>query len=191
MKRIPKLLCAGAAAAVLAGTAALADNIHHMTVRMPDGGQAHIDYVGDKAPAVRFLTPDMVRARLPVQVWSPFGDMERISAAMDAMSADLDRRMTMALRQARELTAAPMPGLNSAGLKALPPGTRSWSVTTISNGKDVCTRSVRVTSTGKDARPQVVSNTSGDCNAVPLASAPGATAIKTDTPRPANPRRTI
>lgn len=191
MKRISQLLCAGAAVAALAATAALADSIHHMTVALPDGGQARIDYVGDRAPTVRFLTPEMVRDRMPVQAWSPFADMERISAMMDAMSADMDRQMAAALYQVHQMRRAALPGLNSADLQSLPAGTQSWSVTTISNGKDVCTRSVRVVSTGADARPQVVSNTAGDCNAVPLTGNPAATAIKDVAPHPANPRRTI
>lgn len=191
MKRIPQLLCAGAAVAVLVATAALADNIHHMTVATPDGGQARIDYVGDRAPTVRFLTPEMVRDRMPVPVWSPFAEMEHISAMMDAMSADMDRQMAATLYQARQMTAMPAPGPNSADLRSLPTGTQSWSVTTISNGKDVCTHAVRIVSTGQNAKPQVVSNTSGDCNAVPLTGTPGATAIKAVVPRPAEPRRII
>lgn len=189
MKRISKFALAGAAVAVLAGTAALADNLHHMTVAAPDGDQVRIDYSGDTAPAVRFLTPQMIRDQVPV--WSPFARMEHISAAMDAISAQMDRQMAAALVQARQMMAQPVPGLNSAALQSLPAGTQSWSVTTISNGKNVCTRSVRVVSGGGDARPQVISNSSGDCNAVPLQERPEANAVKAELPRDTAPRRAI
>lgn len=189
MKRIPKFFLAGAAVAVLAGTAALADNLHHMTVTAPDGGRVQVDYVGDTAPTVRFLTPQMIRGQTPV--WSPFAEMERISAAMDAISAQMDRQMAISLYQARQMTAQPAPGLNSAEIQSLPAGTQSWSVTTISNGKNVCTHSVRVVSRGNDAKSQVISNSSGDCNALPLNAAPATKAVKAELPQPTAPRLDI
>jgi hypothetical protein len=189
MKRIPKLVLAGAAVAALAGTAAVADSLHHMTLTAPDGGRIRVDYAGATAPTVHFLTPQMVRERLPV--WSPFAEMEHISAAMDAMSANMDRQMAADLYQARQMMAVPAPGLNSATLRSLPAGTQSWSVTTISNGKDVCTHSTRVVSHGNDARPQVISSSSGDCNAMPLQAAPGTQAVKAQMPHVPAPRRNI
>lgn len=189
MKRIPKFLLAGAAVAALAGTAALADSLHHMTVTAPDGGQVSIAYAGATAPTVHFLTPRMVREQLPV--WSPFAEMEHVSAAMDAMTANMDRQMAADLYRVRQMTAMPAPGLNSATLASLPAGAQSWSVTTISNGKDVCTRSTRVISHGNDARPQVISSSSGDCNAVPLQSTPGAHVVRAEMPRNTAARRNI
>jgi hypothetical protein len=189
MKRTPKFFLAGAAMAVLAGTAALADNLHHMTLTAPGGGRVQIAYAGDTAPTVRFLTPQMIRDRAPV--WSPFAEMERISAIMDAMDARMDRQIAAGMYQARQMMARPAPGLNSAELQSLPAGTQSWSVTTISNGNNVCTRSVRVVSRGDGVKPQVISNSSGGCNATPLQAAPDTRAVKAELPHTSMPRHNI
>lgn len=192
MKPMPKLLAAGAAILALAGTAALAETTHHLTIALPGGGQERIEYTGDVAPTVRFLAPEMVRSQSAfgsAGLWSPFADLERMSFDMDRMAAEMDRQMDAALRQARQLAAMPgAPELDSATLKSLPAGTQSYSVTTISTGKGFCTRSVRI-SAGEGAKPQVVSQTSGDCG--PAAGNAQSKAISAPLPADTAPRRHI
>ncbi len=191
MKPNWKLLTAGAAVVAVAGTAALAGTVHHLTVALPGGGTETIAYSGDIAPKVTFLTPQMVRDREGVAVWSPFAQMDRVSAMMDAMASDMDRQMQVSLLRAQQMQRL-APGMTDAALPALPAGTQSYSVTTISTGQGVCTRSVRVTSAGEGAKPQMVSQSSG-CgdDAAPAADAAKTTAIKTLLRDPATPRQHI
>ena len=183
-----KWLAAGAAVIAVAGTAALAGTFHQMTVKLPGGGTETITYSGDVAPKVTFLTPQMVRDREEMRVWSPFAEMARVSAMMDAMAADMDRQMQVSLQQMQRLA----PGLTNADLRALPRGTESYSVTTISTGNGVCTREVRITSQGEGMKPQMVSNSSG-CgdDAAPSADAPKTTAIKALLDANPGPRKHI
>jgi hypothetical protein len=47
------VLIAGIAAVALAGSATwAADNVHEMTVQLPDGGVEHITYTGNVAPKI-------------------------------------------------------------------------------------------------------------------------------------------
>jgi hypothetical protein len=191
----PKLkwLAAGAAVVAVAGTAALAGTLHHLTVNLPGGGTETIEYSGDVAPKVTFLTPEMVRAREEQRVWSPFAQMDRVSALMDAMAADMDRQMQVSMLRARQMQQQMLtPGMTNADLQALPAGTQSYSVTTISTANGVCTRSVRVTGAGQGMKPQMVSQSSG-CgdDAVPSADAPKSTAIKALIDANPGPRRRI
>lgn len=178
----PKLkwLAAGAAVVAVAGTAALAGTLHHLTINLPNGGTETIEYSGDVAPKVSFLTPEMVRDRESLPVFSPFAQMQAVSAMMDAMATDMDRQMQVSMLRARQMQQQMLaPGMTNAGLQALPPGTQSYSVTTISNGQGVCTREVRITSAGAGLKPQMVSNSSGCGDSVaPAVEAPKSTAIK-------------
>ena len=186
-----KWLAGGAAVLAVAATAALAGTMHHITVNLPGGGTEQIEYSGDIAPKVTFLTPRMVRDRESVGIWSPFAEMERVSAVMDQMAADMDRQMQVSLQRAQAMQRL-APGMTDATLQSLPAGTQSYSVTTISTGKGVCTRSVRVTSTGEGMKPQMVSQSSGcDDEAAPAADAPQLNSIKTMLHDPATPRHRI
>jgi hypothetical protein len=108
--------------------------------------------------------PDMTPAAWPGSVFfdsgSPFAEMERISAAMD-------RRMNQMLRNAEAMMALPdMNGVNDISLQNAPPGTSSYSVVSTISGSHVCTRSVRITSPADGGKPQMVSQSSGDCAGV-------------------------
>lgn len=186
-----KYLAAGAAVVAVCATAALAGTLHHMTVSLPGGGSENITYSGDVAPRVIFLTPQMVRDRQDVRVWSPFVEMDRVSAVMDAMAADMDRQMQVSMQQARQMQRL-APGMTNADLQALPAGTQSYSVTTISTGSGVCTRSVQVTSSGAGMKPQMVSHSSG-CgdDAAPSADAPRLNSINAMLHDPAVPHHHI
>ncbi len=188
-----KYLAAGAAVIAICATAALAGTMHHITVSLPGGGTETIAYSGDVAPTVTFLTPQMVRDREAVGVWSPFADLQRASAMMDAMAADMDRQMQVNMLRAHQMQRQMLaPGMTNADLQALPAGTESYSVTTISTGHGICTREVRITSNGAGMKPQMVSNSSG-CgdDAAPAADAPKPTAIKALIDANPGPRKRI
>lgn len=191
----PKLkwLAAGAVALAVAGTAALAGTMHQITVTLPDGGTETIAYAGDIAPKVTFLTPQMVRDREAERVFSPFAGFAAASAMMDAMAADMDRRMAVQMLRARQMQQQMLaPGMTDAALGSLPPGTQSYSVTTISTGSGVCTRVVRVTGAGAGMKPQMVSQSSGCGDAgAPAPQAPKTTPIGAMLHDPATPRQHI
>jgi hypothetical protein len=82
----------------------------------------------------------------------------------DRIAAQMDQQMTAMLRQAELLTrSAQSQTLNQAVLKDLPAGTTSFSYISTSTGNGVCTQVTRITRGADDAKPQVVSQTSGDC----------------------------
>jgi len=165
MNKKSGMAVAGAAVLALAGTAALGATTHHMTIALPDGGTARIDYSGDVAPRVHFQPPQMITDNDNVAFWTPgFGS---VGWQMDSMAAAMDRQMAAMLQQARVM-ASRTPQLNSATLRDLPAGSESWSVTTVSTGKGSCTRSVHVTGGGERMKPQVVSETSGNCDGAAL-----------------------
>ena len=85
MRLMSKVLLGGLATAALAGTAVAADHaVHVMNVAMPDGSVAHVRYIGDTPPQVRFV-PIAVRA-VPVAMIDPgFAAMDRMMAAMERM----------------------------------------------------------------------------------------------------------
>lgn len=185
----PKLkwLMAGAVVASLAGTAAFAGTLHRMTVNLPQGGTATIAYSGDVAPKITFSQVPLSQDSADFRIWAPFAEMERVSAMMNAIAADMDGRLEASMRQMRRLT----PGMTEAGLMALPPGTESYSVTTISSGQGVCTREVRITSGGEGMKPQMISRSSGCDEASPAGDAPKATAIKAEPQGAAAQRQRI
>lgn len=161
MRKIAKLLVAGAAALTLGGVAfAAADNHHVLNVALPDGSVAQIHYAGNVAPRVR-IAP--VADIMPVAVFAdPFAMMDRISYAMD-------RQMDAMLRQASLMAhAAPANGpLSEAALKSLPPGTVSYSFTSYSNGNGAtCSQSVQVTALDSNQPPKVERQSQGDCSPV-------------------------
>jgi hypothetical protein len=180
----PKLkwLAAGAALAGIAATAALADTMHHMTVSLPYGGIETIEYSGNVAPTVAFSTPRLMQESEDGWTWAPFAEMQRVSAMMDAMAADMDRQMQVSLQRVQQLA----PGMTIAELNGLPPGTESYSVTTISTGRGVCTREVRITSNGEGIKPRMISQSYGCGEGTgPAENAPQT--IATNTIPPATP----
>src|SRR5206468_3725764 len=91
--------------------------------------------------------------------------IEQINRESAAMIAD-------AQRMARQAPAAPgtMPYVASFG--SAPAGATSTSVVSVSNGGKTCTRTTEVYSQGAGKPPKVVSNASGDCEAVQLPPSP-------------------
>lgn len=171
--KLPVIL-AGAAAMMLAAAATPAtagsDDTHILTVRLPNGMTEQIQYTGDVAPRIMLdpvpvpvpvPVPAMVAAMVPVfdptPAWAtPFAALARISALLDRQEAAMLQH------------AAQGPGMAAA----LPPGFTGFSmVTTLTNGGS-CQRRMQVTYFGSDARPQTVSESSGNCDAQPSAPVP-------------------
>ena len=163
MHSLKPLLIAGAAIAgfaVLAPAVARELNSHQMTVPVPGGGVATIEYSGDVAPKVRFLPIAGSRLADPF-AWSAALDMPSF-AALDRMAASMDRQMDLMLHRAEMLSRMPQDdSLRSAVMQGLPPGTTSFSMIETSTGNGVCTQVTRITQVAQDAKPHVVSQTSG------------------------------
>jgi len=169
MRILPSLLLAGVAVAGLglaAPTLARELDLHRLTVHLPGGGVETIEYTGKAVP--RMIVHPMMVQRI-ADPWAgdffwpagfdmpSFADFDRIAARMDAQMAAM-------MRQAELLTRLPQGQvLNQAVLKDLPPGTTSFSYVSTSTGNGVCTQVTRITRGADDAKPQVVSQTSGDC----------------------------
>jgi hypothetical protein len=163
---------------------AAANDSRIMTVDLPDGSQARIEYKGDVAPKI---TVEPATRLVPVRWADPA--ISAPFALFDRIAADMDQQMDAMFRQARMLesaSAADAP-LDRAALGALPAGTVSYRFVSTSTGNGVCSRSVQVTSLGADQQPKVVSSSSGDCGAPAHAPVPAVAAPA----RPAMPANTI
>ncbi len=151
------------AGAAIAGLAILAPavarelNTHQLTIALPGGGMETITYSGNVAPKVAFRPI----AEADPLAWAADFGMPSF-AAMDRIAAEMDRQMNVMLHQAEMLSRLPQGDtLNTAVLHGLPAGTTSYSVVETSTGNGVCTRVTRITQGAQDAKPQVVSETSG------------------------------
>ena len=152
-------ILAGLTTVALSGAAVAASrDTHLLTVPLPDGAIAKIEYHGSIAP------------KMTVVPGSPFsaafvGPLGPQFAALDRMAAEMQRRAD-ALRQRMDVLAK-QPGATAtlANYGSMPAGSSSYSMVTTSNGDTSCTRTVQVTSQGAGKPPKVVSNSSGDCPA--------------------------
>lgn len=169
MRNLRTALGAGVAAVAAIGFCGLAlaqgPQVHTMTVTLPGGGVEQIQYTGSTPPHVTVSdAPAPIFAAMPsfFGSGSPFAEMERISAAMDRQ-ADRMFREAAALQ-----SGAAQPNLVVVGDE--PAGSREYSFVSETNGSNVCSRSMVITSNGAGAAPHVVTHTSGNCSA---ASAPG------------------
>jgi hypothetical protein len=177
MRILSSLILAGAAVtglAVLAPTLARELESHTVTVQLPGGGMETIAYSGKVAPKVSFRA-------IPVESLpaSSFADPFAVSwnvfpsfAALDRISAAMDRQMDAMMHQAQMLSAGGQP-LSNAVLKGMPQGSSFSMVSqTFSNG--ACVQTTRITQAPGQAKPQVVSQTSGNCGADSHSAAPAA-----------------
>ena len=173
MHSLKPLLIAGAAIAglaVLAPAVARELNTHHMTVPVPGGGVAIIEYSGNVAPKISFRPIAGPQLADPF-AWSAAFDLPSF-AALDRMAADMDQQMNVMMHRAEMLSRLPQDdGLRSAVMHDLPPGT-SFSMVSETTSNGVCTHVTRITQGAGDAKPQVVSNTSGNCGERPSAALP-------------------
>jgi hypothetical protein len=154
--RYPALALAGFVALALAGSSALAKDptTRTMTVQLPHGGTATIEYAGDVAPKVTFSDGPFA--------WPAF-DLSRPFAEFDRIEAEMHRRMEAIMRQAHEL--AGKDDLGEAAIQSVPAGTESYSFVSTVTRDGACSHMVQVTKTTKDTKPNVVKRSFGDCGA--------------------------
>lgn len=172
MRIVRTAIIAGVAAAALAGTALAADEEGKtMLVALPDGTVQHIRYEGDAAPRVL-----LVPARTPATMFeaafgpmSPFAEMERISAAIDAQAAAMMRQAAMTQAQ---LPAADGKGITLTNSAGQPVGVMHYSYVSSTTSADGCTHTVRISSDGADQQPRMIRTSAGDCSAAQAAPAP-------------------
>jgi hypothetical protein len=160
------MLAGGAAvlAAVSLSPAMAADGrVHVLTVQLPGGGVEQIQYTGDVAPRIV-----LVPVAAPTMAPDPFAAMQQISLMMRQQEAAM-------LLQVQALAATP-----DAAPPGLPPGASGYSFVSTMSGSGVCMHSVRITYSGGNTAPHVVSNTSGNCGSGHGAQAP--TEVNTPTP---------
>lgn len=169
MRQFPIFLVAGALA--LGGTAAYAaGNVHHMTLRMPDGGVAQIEYTGDVAPKISIapMTQADFDAFAPPAAFMPATDFASIQADMNRqMSAMVHEIDAMNADMARAFANAPI----EAGLNGVPRG--NGNVTTLisaANGGNFCERSMEVSIV--NGKKNVVRHQSGNCGGTTAEHAP-------------------
>lgn len=167
---------AGIAAFAVAGMA-LAGNLRTrvMTVNLPDGLIARVEYQGEVAPKVTLepRSPDLAAEWLH-PAWVP-------AAMLDRISADMDRQFDAMFRGMRLLDVIPADDAaltNWTSTQALPAGATRYTYVATTNGKGFCARTFEITSDGPNQKPKVISSTSGDC---------GASTGPTATGRPAAP----
>jgi hypothetical protein len=161
------LASAGLIAVGVAG-AVMAENIHVLNIRLPDGTQEQIRYLGDTAPKVSFAEAPRVAV-----AFSPFADPffgpDSPFAAMDRISAQMDREAAQMMRQASTLPAG-AGGMTVVDFGKLPPGVSGYSVVQTFSGGQVCTRSTQYTSNGDGRPPKILTSTSKGCDAAALAA---------------------
>lgn len=186
MRLVRTTLIAAAATAALAGAAIAAKDDHKlMLVALPDGSVQHIRYQGDVAPQVV-----IVREAAPISLFeaafgpaSPFAEIERISAAMNAR-ADAMMRQAVAMQ-------APAPtgkGVVMTDAQGQPVGVMRYSYVSSTTSADGCTRTISYSSDGATAgQPKVINTSSGNCaTAGPSPAIAPATVAK---PLPVSPTR--
>jgi hypothetical protein len=154
---------AGAAALAIAGTAFAAtpkanSNTHIMTVPLPDGSVARVEYAGAIAPKVT------VEPRpLGEFGWAPMAVPS--FAGFDRMIEQMNRESEAMMRQA-QLIAHQAPGDATryiASYGNMPAGATSTTVVSYSNGGRTCTRTTETVSEGAGKAPKVTSSVTGDC----------------------------
>lgn len=159
MRTVPVL--AGIAALALAGfsAAALAENVHSMTVNLPGGGTERIIYTGEHAPkVVIYRGTQNPFAPAYVGWYSPFATLERISAEMK-------HQMDAMMRQTATMPLLAGPNrLMQAEMRHMPQGASSYSFVSTMSGSHVCTHVTRIMMDGNGTR-HVEQHTSGDCSA--------------------------
>lgn len=167
-------ILASAAALLFAGTAAAAaDGSNTVEVALPDGSIAHVEYAGNIAPRI-VVEPVAPFVRI---AYDPFPTLERIAQEMRARHQAMFRQIT-ALRQAVAQSGTVAPGgVTLVGNLPASSHVSYFSSTTDANG---CTRTVRYSSDGSGAEPQVTRASSGACDAV---SAGEAAVTPKQTPR--------
>ena len=154
MRKALAVVLAGVGAVTLTSAAIAASrDSHTMTVPLPDGSTATINYVGNIAPKVT-VTPAPIS-----QVFAPFG-------LFDRSAFEMQRQIDAMMRGINAVASQPVagvPGMNVAAYGNAPAGSSSVTIVSTSNGTKTCTRRTEVTAQGAGKAPKVVSSVSGDC----------------------------
>jgi hypothetical protein len=104
MRNVRTAVLAGAAAILVAGTAvAASQNTRMLTVGLPDGSIARVEYVGDVAPKV-IVEP--FKELTPIRPSNPF-DAAPI-AMLEHVSTAIDEQVEAMMRQVQALDARPL-----------------------------------------------------------------------------------
>lgn len=164
MRISTSLIIAGAAVIGLAGlapTIARELDTHTVTVRVPGGGVETITYTGKVAPQISF---QQVPVSGPVDgsfvAFAPFPSV----VAFDRISAEMDRQMDAMMRQAQMMAAMSQQSpLYHATLNGVPQGAATFSMVSETSSNGACIHVTRITQGAGDAKPQMVSQTSGNC----------------------------
>jgi len=205
MRKVRTAMIAAVGTLALAGAAlAASDKPRMMLVALPDGSVQHIQYQGDEAPQIVLLrdpTPGIIATAFGAD--SPFADIERISAAMEANAEAMMRQA--ATMQAQMPAIADGKGIVMTNAAGQPVGVMHYSYVSSTTGADGCTQTVQISSDGGAGnQPKVIRTSAGSCgsatspsrpatptaNAVPQA-APTITPVSMPRPLPAfTPSRT-
>lgn len=152
MRKALSIAAAGLSAVTLAGAAfAAARNTHMLSVPLPDGSVAQVEYVGSVPPRVT-VSP-------AVPAFTPFGMLDR-------SAFDIERQMDAMMQQISSMARVPAvggTGLDVAAYGNAPAGSSSVTIVTTSSGGKTCTRRTEVNSQGPGKPPKVASSLTGDC----------------------------
>jgi hypothetical protein len=159
------ILAVGVVAPAMAGDG----RVHVLTLQLPGGGVEQIEYTGDVPPRV-VVMPTSGMVAVPMMDVDPFATLKRISAMMDQQAAAM-------LREVEDLQGDMLSGL--------PRGASGYSFVSTMSGNGACMRSVRITYSGGNAQPQMVSSSSGDCGSDHRQQAPSDVTV----PAPVGPPR--
>ena len=165
MSKLRVTALAGAAALALAGTAFAAApkstaDTRVMTVPLPDGSTARVEYVGNVAPKVTVQPRPFADL-----AWAPMAVPS--FAGFDRMIEQMNRETEAMMRQAQQIAHQP-PGAGTryvASYGAMPAGATSTTIVSYSNGGRTCTRTTETVSQGAGKPAKTTSSVTGDCGA--------------------------
>jgi hypothetical protein len=177
------IIAAGASAALAGAAIAARNDSKMMLIALPDGSVEHVRYEGDVAPEVMFVR-DPAPAGMFTAAFgpgSPFVEMERISAVMEAHAQAM-------MRQAAAMQAQ-MPAANGKGIvmtnaAGQPVGVMHYSYVSSTTTADGCTQTVQYSSDGSNNQPKLIRTSTGSCGTAKAAPAITPTSAA-PAPRPA------
>ena len=161
MRFVRTAMLATLGVAVIAGAATAAQKT--MLVAFPDGSVQHIAYPENAAPRIL-----VVQAPEPISLFStgsPFAEMERISAMMDAQADAMLRQAAMMQEQVvAHGSDQPGKGIVMTNAQGQPVGVMHYSFTSSTTSADGCTRTVRYSSNGSSGdQPKLLRTSAGNC----------------------------
>ena len=171
MRKVRTAMIAAVGTLALAGAAlAASDKPRMMLVALPDGSVQHIQYQGDEAPQIVLLrdpTPGIIPTAFSAD--SPFADIERISAAMEANAEAMMRQA--ATMQAQMPTIADGKGIVMTNAAGQPVGVMHYSYVSSTTTADGCTQTVQYSSDGSSSQPKLIRTSAGSCGTAKAAPA--------------------